>query len=150
MLVLGIVGAGYVFAGTNPSYTTHELIHHIKTSRAKFLMTEPEMLGAITHAADACGIPRSNILILDFHNQAIPQSFQSWKVLLGHGEQDWVRFDDEKTSKNTTATRLFSSGTTGLPKAVDHSHYNFVAHHTMVFEADKKPYPVCSKLGHFP
>jgi acyl-CoA synthetase (AMP-forming)/AMP-acid ligase II len=62
---------------------------------------------------------------------------KSWRWLLHHGESDWVKWDDESRSKETTAARLFSSGTTGLPKAVEMTHYNFVAQHTMVVESNK-------------
>lgn len=63
-----------------------------------------------------------------------------WVDLLKHGESDWVRFDDLETTKNTTAALLFSSGTTGLPKAAMLSHYNFVAQHTLLYEAPPRPY----------
>ena len=71
--------------------------------------------------------------MFDIH-QPLRHGFESWTALLKHGEQDWVRFDDEETSKKTTAARLFSSGTTGLPKAANLSHYNLVAQHQGVFE----------------
>lgn len=58
------------------------------------------------------------------------------------GESDWVRWDDEQRSKDTTAARLFSSGTTGLPKAVEMTHYNFIAQHTMVLEYKSRDYKV--------
>jgi acyl-CoA synthetase (AMP-forming)/AMP-acid ligase II len=80
------------------------------------------------------------ILILDNTAAPVPKGYQSWRSLLNHGEQDWVAFDDEQTSKTTTAMLLFSSGTTGLPKPAMLSHYNMVAQHTIVFEHRERPY----------
>jgi len=131
-----------VFSGTNPGYTQFELIHHIETSKSKALIVEPEMLGSAIKTADHCGIPRSRIWIFDTLGQPIPAGFKSWKSLLEHGEKDWIKFDNEKISRETTAARLFSSGTTGLPKAAVLSHYNFVAEHTLVYEHNPKPWRV--------
>ncbi|KAL2065067.1 hypothetical protein VTL71DRAFT_4207 [Oculimacula yallundae] len=140
ILFLGIIAAGGVFAGTNPSYTQFELVHHIKTAKTTFLITETEnnMHENAVAAAKECGIPDSKVWIFDALGNPVPQGFRSWKELLGHGEKDWVRFDDEKTCKETTAARLFSSGTTGLPKAAVLSHYNFIAQHTLVHEISRK------------
>ncbi|TVY53801.1 Acyl-CoA ligase azaF [Lachnellula cervina] len=140
MLFLGIIAAGGVFAGTNPAYTEFELVHHINTAKAKFFITEPEMLKNSLAAAKKCGVPQSNIWIFDVLGQTIPSGFSSWTELLSHGEKDWKRFDDENTCKKTTAARLFSSGTTGLPKAAVLSHHNLISQHTLVHEIVKKPY----------
>ena len=145
MLFLGIVAAGGIFAGTNPGYTQFELVHHIKTAKTKFIITEPEMLENVLLAAKGCGISQSKVWIFDSVGQSIPSGFTSWKALLDHGEKDWVRFDDEKTCKETTAARLFSSGTTGLPKAAVLSHHNFISQHTLVHEVFPKSYRV--RLG---
>jgi acyl-CoA synthetase (AMP-forming)/AMP-acid ligase II len=112
MLVLGIIGAGGVFTGANPAYTKHELVHHVKTSKATFLISEPEIFDGALAAAEY-GIPKSNIWVFDVHQQPLPAGFRSWSELLNHGEEDWVRFDDENISMETTAGRFFSSGTTG-------------------------------------
>lgn len=133
LLFLAIVAAGGIFAGTNPAYTTYELVHHVKTSLTKFLVVEPELLDPILEAAKQCNIPEKNIYMLDIH-QPPRQGFESWTSLLEYGEQDWVRFDDAETSKKRTAARLYSSGTTGLPKAAKLSHSNLVAQHQGVFE----------------
>jgi acyl-CoA synthetase (AMP-forming)/AMP-acid ligase II len=142
MLFLGIVAAAGVFTGTNPSYTPFELVHHLRTSQSKFLISEPEMLESVLAAAKECGIPLSNIWIFDVHHQLLPTGFRSWEALMQHGEEDFVRFDDEKTSRETTAARLFSSGTTGPPKATLISHYNLIAQHTLVHEVVPGPYKV--------
>lgn len=141
IIFLGIIAAGGVFAGTNPSYTPYELVHHIKTSQSRFLLTEPEMIDQIKDAAAQQGIPQEKIFILDFLGQPIPQGFKPWSALLSHGERDWIRLNAEE-AKDITATRLFSSGTTGLPKAAMLTHYNLIAQHMLVHEYVPKPYPV--------
>lgn len=142
MLFLGIVAIGGIFTGVNPSYTPFELAHHLRTSKAKFIIVEPELLDMIKPAARECKIADSNIRIFDVHGQSIPQGYQSWSELLGHGEGDWVRFNDKEVSSKTPAALLFSSGTTGLPKAAVISHYNLVAQHTLAVEPQPPLYEV--------
>lgn len=71
---------------------------------------------------------------------------------MGRGESDWIKWDNEARSKSTTAARLFSSGTTGLPKAVEMTHHNFIAQHTMVLEHKPRDYEVirllCTPMFH--
>jgi Long-chain acyl-CoA synthetases (AMP-forming) len=44
---------------------------------------------------------------------------------------------------------MFSSGTTGLPKAAIITHYNFIAQHTLTYEiSEPKPYEVGGSLFH--
>ena len=95
-------------------------------------------------AAGGCNISDSNIRIFDVNGQSVPSGFHSWSELLEHGEQDWIRFNDQKISSTTPAALLFSSGTTGLPKAAVLSHYNLVAQHTLAVAPDKAPWEVRS------
>ncbi|PGG98719.1 hypothetical protein GX51_06647 [Blastomyces parvus] len=131
LIFLAAIGAGGVFAGTNPAYTQFELAHHIKTAKVSFLISEPEILDNLLAAAKDTNVPTSNIWIFNTQGRAVPPGHRSWTELLKHGEADWVRFDDPETCKNTTAARLFSSGTTGLPKAAVISHQNLIAQHTL-------------------
>jgi len=119
-----------------------ELEHHFKASEAKFLISEPEIVGSLKTAAQAVGILESNILIFNALGQNVPSGFRSWEELFKAGEKDWVRFDDLTTTRKTTAARLFSSGTTGLPKAVTITHYNMAAQHELVFDVHPRPYRV--------
>ncbi|KAJ4357563.1 uncharacterized protein N0V89_002139 [Didymosphaeria variabile] len=145
IIVLGIIGAGCIYTGTNPSYTPAELEHAIRTSSAKFLLSEPELLPSLRAAAKQLQLPISRIRILDSTSgrpDRITGEFASWRELLSHGEEDWVSFDDESTSRNTTAMLCFSSGTTGLPKAAQISHHNLIAQHTIGFEHSPRPYRI--------
>lgn len=148
LLFLGIIAAGGIFTGTNPGYTQYELAHHVKTAKVRFLISEPEILSNLQAATKECNIPQKNLWI--FHpvlEQKCPEGSKSWQELLSHGEKDWVRFDNLKTSSTTAAARMFSSGTTGLPKAACVTHHNFIAQHELVYDgSNKKPYDVSKSL----
>lgn len=145
--------------GTNPAYTSHELAHSIRTAKIRFMIIEPDakMVQNAMEAAKECGIPLCNLFLFDIHGQKAPNvpdadQLRSWNWLLSQGESDWERFDDRHTSETTPAARLFSSGTTGLPKALDMTHYNFIAQHTVIIEYKPRPYPIrrllCNPLFH--
>ena len=123
LLVQGIVAFGGTFVGTNPSYTSFELTHALKTAKAKFLVAEPDILQAPKETALKLGIPKERILILAEPEQAKPYGHASWRKLLQYGEEDWNRFDDLQTAKSTPAFLMFSSGTTGKSMPLDqHAH----------------------------
>ncbi|KAF7589920.1 hypothetical protein BBP40_003538 [Aspergillus hancockii] len=140
MLVLAIVGAGGIFTGTNPAYTSMEIAHTFRASQTKFVISEPEIISPVQVAMKENSIPASNLLVFNVLNQTVPAGLKSWQELFKAGEADWMRFDDRKTSEETAAARLFSSGTTGLPKATTITHRNFIAQHELVFEHDKRAY----------
>ncbi|PLB44148.1 putative AMP-binding enzyme [Aspergillus steynii IBT 23096] len=142
MLVLAIIGAGGIFTGTNPAYTPLELAHHFKTAQVRFVVAEPEILPAVQTAIKESRIPDRNVRAFNPLEQPVPNGLRGWKEFFDAGEADWVSFDDEKVCAETTAARLFSSGTTGLPKAVTITHRNMIAQHEVVFEVNPKPYRV--------
>ncbi|KAF2132772.1 4-coumarate-CoA ligase-like protein [Dothidotthia symphoricarpi CBS 119687] len=170
MAFLGILSFGGIFAGVNPSHTPFELAHAFQIAQVKALIVEPELLPNALKAAAQANIPRSHIFIFDHHtpvtapwsdaegwNEGLGEEertggCKSWRALMGMGESDWESWDNEKRSKETVAARLFSSGTTGLPKAVDMTHHNFVTQHTMVLEYKPRDYEVvrllCTPMFH--
>jgi 4-coumarate--CoA ligase len=160
MAFVGILSFGGIFAGVNPSHTPYELTHAFKTAEVRALIVEPELLPNALKAAAQANIPRSHIFVFDHHTPITTVwsdsevwgeglgseerwgGCRSWRYLMNHGESDWERWNDEERSKETVAARLFSSGTTGMPKAVEMTHYNFIAQHTMVLEWKQRDYEV--------
>jgi long-subunit acyl-CoA synthetase (AMP-forming) len=126
-LYLGIIGAGGCFTGANPGYTSYELIHHLRVTEAKYVITHLAMLITATTAAGECGIPRSNIFVFNVHGEDVPDGHRSWTELLQHGDSDWTSVADPN---KTAAAYVSTSGTSGLPKAA------ILSHSYMVSQAD--------------
>lgn len=137
---LGTNATGAVYTACNPAHTPYELAHTLKIAKVKYIITQPNLLDNVLKAAELQGLSKDHVLIFNPNGEEAPRGFRTWSDLLQHGEDDWIRFDDLNTCRNTPAARLFSSGTTGLPKAIDLSHYNFIAQHTLVHEAYPRPW----------
>lgn len=135
-----MIAAGGVFAGTNPAYTPHELAHALRVSKAKFVLVQPDLIEPVLKANKEVGLSNDKVVVFNPQGQKAPQGFKQWSGLLSHGEEDWVRFDDLETTGKSIAALLFSSGTTGLPKAAMLSHYNFIAQSTLIYEAPLRPW----------
>jgi 4-coumarate--CoA ligase len=114
LLVLAVVGAGGISVGTNPSYTKHELSHAIKLAKIKFVLSEPEILANVQTALQENGVDvGQRLFILDTQDgQQVPFGLKSWKTLLNHGSEDWIRFEDKQRCKEHVQL-YFTSGTSG-------------------------------------
>jgi 4-coumarate--CoA ligase len=64
ILVLAIIGAGGTFAGTNPSYTHHELTHTLKISKARFVFAELDLVLPMREAMTTVKISTSCLFVL--------------------------------------------------------------------------------------
>ena len=144
MLYMAIIGIGARFTGSNPAYTSLELNHHVHTSHARYIISEPHMLATVFATAKECNIPDHRILVFDAYDKTPYHQYpyRSWETLLHHGEEAWVRFRDPyREMRNTIATLAFTSGTTGLPKAAMISHHYSVTQ-IHAIKSHSKPYDV--------
>ncbi|CAK7243503.1 MAG: hypothetical protein STHCBS139747_005028 [Sporothrix thermara] len=149
-ILLGVLMAGAVFTGANPSFVARELAHQLRDSGASLMITAASSLATVLDAADTVGLPRSRIYVLDEVanapapsavaaaeqpvRQALPKGggdtgARHWLDLLQNNLRkaltwDWIEPADPAT---TTCCLNYSSGTTGVPKGVEISHRAYVA-----------------------
>ena len=111
-----------MYTGVNPAYTKHELVHHLRLTRPKLFIVEPQLLSNALAAAEEVGLPTSCIYAFDVVSKSDDAGVQSWEVLLKHGERDWVSVAD---AGQAIAQYASTSGTSGLPKAamLPHSYH---------------------------
>ena len=119
--MLSVNRIGGIVSGASPAYNVEEMTYALKTAKAKFLMTVPGSMDVAIKSAEAAGMRRENVFLLEGEMDG----FRNMKDLLaigkGYGENGQVpTFDipQGKTNGDLCGFLSFSSGTTGLPKAV--------------------------------
>lgn len=144
VIVLGIIGAGGVYTGTNPGYTVGEMRHAVGVVGARWVVVE----GGLEGVVEGVGMGRDAVWVVDggWEEEGEKEGggtgrYRSWRELLTQGERGWRTFTDPAEA-HSTAMLCFSSGTTGLPKAARLSHYNLVAQHVLTHEVTPPTHPV--------
>ena len=138
---MAIIGAGGIFTGTNPAYTPTELSRHLRETRARFVVSDSDLLHKISVAISDCGLPVSNVFVLNPQEQ-VCDPYRPYEVLLASGESDWTTFSEPDEAKRTTAALLSTSGTSGFPKAAMISHHNLITQTMQLDDVKHKPYSV--------
>lgn len=115
----GILRAGATVTTVNSLYTAGEIERQLKDAGASWLVTVSPLLPQASAAADAAGIPRDRVIVLD----GAPGHPHLRDLLMEQRAAPDVSFDPA----THVAALPYSSGTTGIPKGVMLSHRNLVA-----------------------
>lgn len=135
VVFLGILMAGGIFTGANPTFTDRELAYQLSDSGAKFMFAAAGTARISHKAARDAGLPLGNVFMFD---TTVPGSqspetpatggTRHWTEIIAPKAQaegfDWVEPADART---TTCCLNYSSGTSGVPKGVEICHYSYVA-----------------------
>ncbi|KAF4124534.1 Acyl-CoA synthetase (AMP-forming)/AMP-acid ligase II [Geosmithia morbida] len=113
------------------AYSAPELEHQLRSSGARAVFTCLPLLDTALQAANAVGIPEASVFLLSlpgFDDSKVP--FSTLDDLIAQGKSlppvkplRWIKGQGARQ----TAFLSYSSGTSGLPKAVMVSHRNVIA-----------------------
>ena len=120
----------------NPDYKAHELAHQLKDCGAKALVTQRYLLSTVLEAAKAAGLPTSSVLVVGDEPDELWGVQCVTSILDFRNTAQMYRTPIE--AKADLAFLVYSSGTTGLPKAVMLTHFNIVADTVMVATVEGK------------
>jgi 4-coumarate--CoA ligase len=129
---MGILMAGGIFTGANPGYVARELAYQLKNADAKFLFCADGSLELGLEAAQSIGMGKERVFLFDdLVFEGINTSrlgVRNWKTLI---EPEAVgksfKWYEPEDPKDTICCLNYSSGTTGVPKGVMITHYNYVS-----------------------
>ena len=99
-------------------------------SKAKYLATSPASIDVASQAAKAVGIPPSRVFLLEgslLGYQSVKDLVQAGQSYGAAGQTNSFKLPKDTINHQCCAFLSFSSGTTGLPEAVQIAHGNAIA-----------------------
>jgi long-subunit acyl-CoA synthetase (AMP-forming) len=133
----GVHYVGGVASTANPTYTAKELAFQMKDSRAKGIVTQLPMLPVVREAARIIGLPEDRIILLGDERDRTGKFKHFTEIrstgILGSFNSGHTRVDPKKD----VAFLVYSSGTTGMPKGVQLTHFNMVSNVTQLDFIDR-------------
>jgi 4-coumarate--CoA ligase len=118
--MFSVLRAGGRVSGASPAYTVDEMTYALKMGQTKLFMTTPDNLKVALEAADNAGISRDRIILLEGEEEGFTtlHDLIEFGRGIGRNQVPAYKIPRKKSNKDICGFLSFSSGTTGLPKAV--------------------------------
>ncbi|CAG9862854.1 unnamed protein product [Phyllotreta striolata] len=137
--VLGVLEAGLTITTMNPIYTPVEISKQLLDSNTKVLITQAQ---AISTAKAALQLAKKDIPIVAikrYQNDSLPSGVVDFEELVNNE----VSIPDVPyVNSNDIAVLPYSSGTTGLPKGVELTHYSIISNISQISHEDFNFYDI--------
>lgn len=115
-VVYGVLAAEGIYSAASPAATASDLKRQALDGPGKIFVCSADVKNVVAEAAQAAGMPRRNVLVLESWPEVKLSSIDGDAVCGFDKTLDWKPITDPETLANQTACILYSSGTTGLPK----------------------------------
>ncbi|KAJ7593733.1 phenylacetyl-CoA ligase [Mycena floridula] len=118
---------GSIVAPIGPSLTIEEMAHQIRIAKPALILVHSE---ALSVALAATNLSNSRIVVIDASSTLDTSKFRTLEGIIAEGAHlpPFQEFNLKAgEAKTKIAVLIFSSGTTGIPKAVSVTHYNLVS-----------------------
>ena len=115
---------------TSPALTSSELVYQLEIAQPRLLITHSDGLANALEAVRTLNLGYDHVIVIDAPPSApLPDAVTRIEDIIGTctstGSYRDFRLQDGE-AKTKVAVLCYSSGTTGKPKAVAVSHYNFI------------------------
>ncbi|KAI0425049.1 acetyl-CoA synthetase-like protein [Xylaria sp. FL1042] len=130
VMLFAAMRAGGVVSGASPAYNVEEMTYALRTANARFIATHPTSIDIALESGKNAGIPKQHIFLLEGRLDGyttIKDLIERGRRHGDHNQAPYARLPQGKRNGDMCALLSFSSGTTGLPKAVMISHQNVIA-----------------------
>ncbi|KAH1184020.1 hypothetical protein KIL84_014636, partial [Mauremys mutica] len=117
-ITVGCIRTGIIYIPATTQLTANDIFYRLQASKAKCIITNDTLAPVVDSVVSKCQFLKIRLMV----SEGSRDGWLDFKELLkaAHGDHNPV-----KTKSQEAMTIYFTSGTTGYPKMVEHSHSSF-------------------------